>query len=45
MFLDKRRKFLPYAMALDVEQAWAQGFADALPPDDLAKAQRDWYQT
>lgn len=35
--------FLPYAFALDVEQAWARRFADALPSDQLEKAQPGWY--
>ena len=37
--------FLPYAFALDVEQAWARRFSDALPDDQLKKAQPDWYRT
>ncbi|MGB0133020.1 DUF2207 domain-containing protein [Dokdonella sp.] len=35
--------FLPYAFALDVEQAWARRFADALSADQLEKAQPRWY--
>ncbi|HET9034129.1 MAG TPA: DUF2207 domain-containing protein [Dokdonella sp.] len=34
---------LPYAFALDVEQAWAKRFADALPADQLAEVQPAWY--
>ena len=34
---------LPYAFALDVEQAWARRFAEALPADQLAKVQPAWY--
>jgi uncharacterized membrane protein YgcG len=37
--------YLPYAYALDVEQAWARRFADALPKDQLEKAQPAWYRS
>ncbi|HET6602632.1 MAG TPA: DUF2207 domain-containing protein [Xanthomonadaceae bacterium] len=36
-------QWLPYALALDVEQQWARRFADALPPEELAQAQPGWY--
>lgn len=38
-------QFLPYALALDVEQAWAKRFADALPPDQFERAQPEWYRS
>lgn len=36
--------YLPYAYALDVEQAWARRFAEALSKDQLEKAQPAWYR-
>ncbi|HUQ75400.1 MAG TPA: DUF2207 domain-containing protein [Burkholderiales bacterium] len=37
-------KFLPYAVALDVEKTWADRFALALGTAAVAKAVSDWYQ-
>jgi uncharacterized membrane protein len=36
---------LPYAFALDVEQAWAKRFAESLSTEQLAKAQPTWYHS
>ncbi|HEY3075177.1 MAG TPA: DUF2207 domain-containing protein [Burkholderiales bacterium] len=38
-------KFLPYAVALDVEQTWAERFAIALGSAAVAAAVSDWYQS
>src|SRR5438477_12147764 len=38
-------KFLPYAVALDVEKTWADRFAIALGSAALAAAVSDWYQS
>ncbi len=35
--------YLPYALALDVGNAWAQRFTNALSPAQLQRAQPDWY--
>ena len=35
--------FLPYAVALDVSNAWAERFADALTPAQMQQAQPAWY--
>lgn len=35
--------YLPYAVALDVENAWADRFADALTPMQMREAQPTWY--
>ena len=36
-------EYLPYALALDVEQAWAKRFADALTPAEMERARPTWY--
>ena len=36
-------EYLPYALALDVEQAWAQRFAEALTPAEMERARPTWY--
>ena len=36
-------EYLPYALALDVEQAWAQRFADSLTPAEMEQARPTWY--
>ena len=36
--------YLPYALALDVGNAWAQRFTDALSPAQLQQAQPSWYR-
>ncbi|MGA8277648.1 MAG: DUF2207 domain-containing protein [Rhodanobacteraceae bacterium] len=36
-------EYLPYALALDVEQAWAKRFADALSGTELEAARPSWY--
>jgi len=38
-------KFLPYAVALDVEKTWADRFALALGSAAMAHAVSDWYQS
>ena len=38
-------KFLPYAVALDVEKTWADRFAIALGAAAMAQAVSDWYQS
>ena len=38
-------KFLPYAVALDVEKTWADRFALALGSAAMAQAVSDWYQS
>ena len=38
-------KFLPYAVALDVEKTWADRFAIALGSAAVAAAVSDWYQS
>jgi len=38
-------KFLPYAVALDVEKTWADRFAIALGAAAVAAAVSDWYQS
>jgi uncharacterized membrane protein YgcG len=38
-------KFLPYAVALDVEKTWADRFAIALGSAAVAAAVTDWYQS
>jgi hypothetical protein len=38
-------KFLPYAVALDVEKTWADRFAIALGSAAMAQAVSDWYQS
>lgn len=38
-------EYLPYALALDIEQAWAQRFADALPPEKFEEIQPAWYRS
>ena len=38
-------KFLPYAVALDVEKTWADRFAIALGSAAVATAVSDWYQS
>lgn len=38
-------KFLPYAVALDVEKTWADRFAIALGSAAMAQAVADWYQS
>ena len=35
--------YLPYALALDVGNAWAQRFTEALSPAQLEQAQPSWY--
>lgn len=35
--------YLPYALALDVEQQWAEQFADVLKTTDTAQYQPSWY--
>jgi uncharacterized membrane protein YgcG len=35
--------YLPYAVALDVENAWADRFADALTPMQMQEARPTWY--
>ena len=35
--------YLPYALALDLEQAWAERFASALTPEQLEQARPGWY--
>ena len=37
-------RFLPYAIALDVENAWAKRFAGVLAAASVAAATRDWYE-
>jgi len=37
--------YLPYAVALDVGNAWAQRFAEALSPAQLQQAQPGWYRS
>ena len=37
--------YLPYALALGVEQAWARRFAAVLTPAQLAEAQPHWYHS
>jgi len=36
-------QYLPYAVALDLGNAWAQRFAEALTPQQLQQAQPTWY--
>ena len=36
-------EYLPYALALDVEQAWAKRFAEALTPAEMERARPTWY--
>ena len=38
-------RFLPYAVALDVEKTWADRFALALGSAAMAQAVSDWYQS
>ena len=38
-------KFLPYAVALDVEKTWADRFAIALGSAAMAQAVAGWYQS
>jgi uncharacterized membrane protein YgcG len=38
-------RFLPYAVALDVEKTWADRFAIALGSAAMAQAVSDWYQS
>jgi uncharacterized membrane protein YgcG len=35
--------YLPYALALDVGQAWAKRFSDALTPAQMESARPSWY--
>ncbi len=37
-------RYLPYAVALDLGNAWAQRFAEALTPQQLQQAQPTWYR-
>ncbi|MEW6643313.1 MAG: DUF2207 domain-containing protein [Pseudomonadota bacterium] len=37
-------RFLPYAIALDVENAWAERFAAVLAAASVAAATSDWYE-
>jgi uncharacterized membrane protein YgcG len=46
MTVDEFQRFLPYALALDVEKTWANRFADAVGPAAAAAAAgaMGWYQ-
>jgi len=37
-------KYLPYALALDVEKQWSEGFADVMPDDVPISRSLTWYQ-
>lgn len=42
---DRFGRFLPYALALGVEQAWSERFAKALTPAQFEQAQPGWYRS
>ena len=36
-------EYLPYALALDVEQEWAERFTEALSTEEIEQARPGWY--